>query len=138
MDWFLYSLHMAYPDRIELKFIVWAGQVPRTFAVSSLAHKLRKAVPALSRELVPDPSDERAFPDKVAMREKDIEYREPLFQLARRIASGELPLDLVLSELSRGKYIFGAVSDASIATMRVHLQMNGRADEEQVLWMRRQ
>ncbi|KAK9233725.1 hypothetical protein V1525DRAFT_150180 [Lipomyces kononenkoae] len=130
VDWFLYVLRMTYPTAEHICFVKWSSPVAKTFKIGKVYTRLCMLIPDFAKEQFPDPTDNmRAFP----LHPRDMEYKEPILQLASKIANDGLDIELVLHEARNGKFIFGSISEESVVTLREQLLLNGREDEEEVL-----
>ncbi|KAK9376470.1 uncharacterized protein V1513DRAFT_438760 [Lipomyces chichibuensis] len=133
VDWFLYVLRMTYPTVRHIDYVKWSGPVAKTFKIEKVYSRLCVLVPDFTKEQFPDPSDMHNFP----LHPRDMEYKEPILQLASKIANDGLDIELVLHEARNGKFIFGSISEESVVTVREQLTLNGREDEEDVLRQRK-
>ncbi|KAK9428741.1 hypothetical protein V1505DRAFT_376174 [Lipomyces doorenjongii] len=133
VDWFLYVLRMTYPTVEDISYVKWSGPVAKTFKIEKVYTRLCALVPDFAKEQFPDPTDMRIFP----LHARDMEYKEPILQLASKIANDGLDIELVLHEARNGKFIFGSISEESFVTVKEQLTLNGREDEEDVLRQRK-
>ncbi|KAK9366270.1 hypothetical protein V1509DRAFT_630270 [Lipomyces kononenkoae] len=129
VDWFLYVLRMTYPTAEHIGFVKWSGPVAKTFTIEKIYTRLCMLIPDFAKEQFPDPSEARVYP----LHPRDMEYKEPILQLASKIANDGLDIELVLYEARNGKFIFGVISEESVMTVREQLLLNGREDEEDVV-----
>ncbi|KAK9245653.1 hypothetical protein V1506DRAFT_537544 [Lipomyces tetrasporus] len=133
VDWFLYVLKMTYPRAAHIGYVKWSGPVAKTFKIDKVYTTLCILVPDFAKEQFPDQADSRVFP----LHPRDMEYKEPILQLANKIANDGLDIELVLWEARNGKFIFGSISKESVMTVREQLALNGREDEEDVMRQRK-
>ncbi|KAK9464610.1 hypothetical protein V1512DRAFT_93524 [Lipomyces arxii] len=128
IDWLIYNLQLSsVAENASVKFANWSYPVARTFKVENILSKLLAAVPELKYEQYPHPEDLRKFP----FHPRDMEYREPLLQLAYCISTSNCEFDRAV-HLIRQSFIFGTISESSRITLQEVLRLHGRSDEEHI------